>query len=363
MKCTIARKPFLESYTRAAAFSAARSPKPILQSVLLTVGDEPTVEATDLDVGMRCPVEGVRATQPGQVLLGDRFGAILRSSTDEELTLETEDNLRVTGLHSDFTLMTDDPTLFPLVPQRPDDNASYKVSAQEFKALVRRTVFCTDVESTKYALGGCLVEIERSLFSLVASDGRRLAKATCAFERDGEPTELKNSVISLKALKLVDRLLDGMGPLQLSGDGRAVWFDTEHGLVWSQLIEGRFPRYQDVFPEDKGEIATVDAELLCQALQQASVVCSEDSRGVDFRFTAGSVTMQAGSGTGKSKVQLGLNYNGGDHEVTLDPRYLLDAVKVLLGLVELEVTGPNAPVLLRADGYQYVVMPLTKGDA
>src|SRR3982751_2230776 len=95
----------------------ARSPKPILQNVKLVAdADEGSIlMATDLEVGIRHRVLGMKVEQPGAAILPTaRFGSILRTSADEELAVTVEgDRLEVRGLRSEFTLPGEDPSLYP----------------------------------------------------------------------------------------------------------------------------------------------------------------------------------------------------------------------------------------------------------
>ena len=54
------------------------------------------------------------------------------------------------------------------------------VAAADLKKLIRRTIFATDVESTRYALGGVLVELTAESIAMVGTDGRRLARMSAA---------------------------------------------------------------------------------------------------------------------------------------------------------------------------------------
>ena len=85
--------------------------------------------------------------------------SILRTGTDEELAVEVQDDqLIVRGLHAQFKLPSEDPALYPEVPDFAA-TAYHVVAAADLKRLIRRTIFATDVESTRYALGGVLVEL------------------------------------------------------------------------------------------------------------------------------------------------------------------------------------------------------------
>lgn len=373
MKATINREAFTRAYGAVSACVPRNSPKPILQSIRFRAAiSEPedmqdaTLEATDLDVGIRYALSGVVICRPGSVLLPQCFGEILRTSTEDELSLELDDgNLTVRGLHSEFTLATEDASLFPDVPGF-DGRDCYECGAMDLATAIEQTIFASDQESTRYALGGCLFEIGEDALSLVATDGRRLAKAELTLNRIGDPKPPHSPpVVSVKTLKMLSRMgKDSPGAFQFCFHDSWLRVRTEHATLSGQLVEGRFPKYQDVFPTGK----TASIEIACgpfrQALSQASIATSEDSRGVDFAFGPGMLVLASKAATkGASRVAIPLNYDGQMAELTFDPSYLVQGLKALDedALVTLELFGENCAVVLRAgQEWCYVVMPLTR---
>lgn len=370
MAITINRVQFGEAFNRAAAFRSARSPKPVLQNVLLKpnpgkgIATGAQLVATDLECGIITDA-GVIGEPFNPMLLSERFGAILRASGDEELTItQTDrDTIVVAGERSNFTLPTEDPSNFP-DPGAPKSGDGWSIFSRDFRRLIRQTSFATDCESTRYALGGCLVEADDKEFALVGTDGRRLGRSAASFVAEGSPTPPKSCVVPVRTLRLVDRLLDTEGPVIVSTDGSHVWFRTDNGYVWSNLVEGRFPWYQDVFPKQKGERARCSADELTAALQQGSIVCSEESRWLDCTFSPGYLELRGQSADiGSSKITLPIDYDGREVVVTFDPRYLVDALKTVEGEVAIEIIDSKNAVQMHADGFRYVVMPLTRDDA
>ena len=125
--------------------------------------------------GSRC--EGFTVAAPGTVVLPrDRFGKILSESSDENLDLESDGGkVLVRGQRSEFQLPSQNPDEFPSVVVF-EEQKYHEMPARFFREVVRRTVFATDNESSRYALGGVLIEFSTSGLTAVATDGRRLAR-------------------------------------------------------------------------------------------------------------------------------------------------------------------------------------------
>jgi DNA polymerase III subunit beta len=371
MKAICNREELLVAFGMVSGVVPARSPKPILQSIKLSADpDEGSVlMATDLEVGIRHQVIGMKVEVPGAAILPtQRISSILRTSTDEDLYLETDgDHLIVKGLHAEFTLPSEDPDLYPEVPDFAA-TSHHEVSAADLRKLIRRTIFATDVESTRYALGGVLVELTDNSITMIGTDGRRLARMSASAEaKNGAVSPTGNPVVPVKALKLIERnLSDTDPPVHLAiQHGGAVLVRTDRAVIYSRLVEGRFPRYQDVFPSNvEVKIHFPEVGPLRLAVEQASIVTSEESRGVDFLFANGLLKLSSqAADVGSSHIDLPIAYEGKPIEITFDPRYLTDALRTLDDAATITaelIDAKNAAVFKTSDDYTYVVMPLTR---
>lgn len=374
---TINRKEFLSAFGKVTPVVPSRSPKAILTNVKLVASDDPsvgvTLSGTDLECGIRHRVAGVDVLSPGAAILPTaKVASILSSCRDAELDISIDgDQIVVKSPSATFRLPSENSDLFPEVPGFPD-GGYHEVAAADLKKLIKRTIFSTDVESTRYALGGCLVELADDSVTMVATDGRRLAKMTAPAEAVGGATAPEKApVIPVKALKVILANLDDPEltvhlALQGAAGGTAVMVRTSDGAttVYSRLVEGRFPNYADVFPSNHEVRIPIEAEQLRNVVEQASIVTSDESRGVDFRFAESILTLQSqAADVGSSLITMPIDFDGAAVEITFDPRYLSDALKTIddgcVVTAEL-IDHANAAVFKTDDGYSYVVMPLTR---
>jgi DNA polymerase-3 subunit beta len=377
MKITCEREKLLHAFQTAASVAPARSPKPILQNVKLEVAKQgATLMGTDLEVGVRIDVPGIDVQSPGAALLPiARFLSILRESSDEKLDVESDGRkILVSGQRSRFQLPSESPADFPEVAGF-NEKSYHELSAGFFHEIIRRTVFATDNESTRYALGGVLLELSAERIIAVATDGRRLAKQEGPAKAVGGPEGAKetpsaaadrSTIVPSRAMQLLDRALsDSEETLQLAARENDVLVKSGPLCMYSRLVEGRFPKWRDVFPRRENTLR-VD---LCvgpfwAAVRQAAIVTSEERRGVDFTFGEGKVVLTAhGAEYGESRVELPIAYDGAALGITLDPRYLNDFLRVLNPeqTVVLELRdAESAAVCSTEDGYAYVIMPLAR---
>jgi DNA polymerase III subunit beta len=369
MKVTCDREKLLHAFQTAASVAPTRSPKPILQNLKLEAGAEKAIlMGTDLEIGIRIEVAGLFVEAAGSVILPiSRFLSILRESSDEKLSMESDGRkIFVRGGHSEFQLPSENPDEFPQVAAFSEEKY-HELPARFFREIVRRTVFATDTESSRYALGGVLLELNPDSITAVATDGRRLAKQEGpARSVGGHQTGDRTTIVPSRAMQLLDRATaDNEENLQLAARDNDILVRSGRATLYSRLVEGRYPKWRDVFPRRDN---TVKLQLsvgpFYAAVRQAAIVTSEERRGVDFAFADGKAVLAAhGAEYGESHVELPIDYTGAELGITLDPRYLSDFLRVLdpqQNLVLELRDSESAAVLVTEDGYSYVIMPLAR---
>jgi DNA polymerase-3 subunit beta len=369
MKIICNREKLLHAFQTVAVIAPARSPKPILQNVKLEVGNNAaTLMATDLEVGIRYEVTGIEVEAPGAAVLPvGRFGSILRESSDATFRIESSgEGTTIRGERSQFKLPSENPLDFPPISEF-GETSYYELSGRLFRELIRRTIFATDNESSRYALGGVKLEWQNNLLTAVGTDGRRLAKMEGPAQAVGQPAPFGDvTVVPTRAMQLLERALAEDGSeVQLAVQQNDILVRNPRAVIYSRLLEGRYPRWRDVFPQ---RASSLKLELavgpLYSAVRQAAIVTSEESRGIDFTFGEGSLVLSGQTAeVGQSRVELPIAYDGASIGITLDPRFVVDFLKVL----EPEKTftldlqdSDAAAVFTTDDGYGYVVMPLAR---
>lgn len=369
MKIKINRESFLKIFQIASAVAPTRSPKAILQNIKLDVSKDSTVlTATDMELGVRLFVSDVEVESPGVAVIPvSRLSLILRESSDEHLSIEADsEKTLVTGKNSRFELSAHNPDEFPDTADF-DAEAYYEVSASVLKEMIKRTLFATDAESSRYALGGVLLEFEKDNIIAVGTDGRRLATMQGNVKKVGDPgTENKMTIVPARAMQLIERLVtEGDSMVQLAPRANDLLLKDKNGVFYTRLVEGRFPKWRDVLPS-RQETNRIDIPVgpMYSALRQAAIVSSEESRGVDFTFNKGTLVLSNSTAeVGQSRIEMPVPFDNGELTITLDHRYVIDFLKVLQPdktfTFDVE-NGDQAAFCQTDDNYGYVIMPLSK---
>lgn len=368
MQLTCNRALFSAAFSLAASAVPSRTPRDVLKNVLLSVtagGVE--LIGTDQEMGIRCLVQGVNTNSAGEALLPTaRLASILRELQDEFFTLEIIDrNITLRTNSSKFRLSSEDAAEFPPVPSFADWDF-FRIPAAVFRTMIRRTSFATDTESTRYALGGLLLEFAPGNVTLAATDSRRLAVATAACESQGAPEiPTRTTVVPTKAMGLLERSIDPNAEfVDIAVHDNDVLMRSGACTIASRLVEGRFPRYRDVIPDSSTYRIPIPVGPFFSAVRQSQIVTDEDSRGVDFSFQDSQLTLSSEASTiGDSQVQIPIDFPHPQLKITFDPRFVAEFLRVLPpeSTVDLQLTDPDTAAVFRVeDSYTYVVMPLTQ---
>ncbi len=362
MKAICNRASLLEALHVTSAAITPRTPKPALQCVLVDCQEEGlTVVATDLQVGIRYRLEQVEVKQAGRGLIpADRFLAIVRECPDDTLSVEIgESSCRIDTSDSHFTLNTSEVEGFPAVREA-NGQDGLKIKAGLLRGMIHRTLFAAAKESSRYAINGVLWAPEGKNLMMVATDGRRLAQVQAELISGG--TEA-TAIVPTKTMSLLDRcLVEAEEQVWVGFQENRIVIILPRVTISSTLVEGTFPKYNEVIPHDNTVKVKFKADALLSAFRRASLLTTENSQGVRMQFSKDRLVLTGRAAeTGEGKVELGIEYGYDDLEVGFNPHYVLEALRVVgTEEISLELKAANTPGVFRSgDDFLYVVMPVS----
>lgn len=368
MKIRCRRDKFLPLFSLTASFAAARDVRPALQNVKMIAADANVLlTATDGDVGARVEIptgDGFAVEDAGEVILPAKLlRKILAETTTEEILLESEGTtLVVTGENFRYQLTTCEATDFPPVAAF-DAEAYCKIPTKVFGEMIRRTTFAIDSENSHYALGGVLMNFVGDRVSAVSTDGRRLAFQEGVAESVGEHESENKTIFPPRTLNLIERAFGDVDEARVAVKEGQALIQIGAFVVSSTLIDGRFPNWRAIFPDKSGR-KKVDfiAGPLASAVRQAEIVASDKKPGVWLNFEPGKVVVAAaGEEIGESSVQIPISYDGENTSLRLDSKFLSDFLRCVAPeeTVSFYFLADKPALFETADGYSYVIMPLT----
>lgn len=361
MKCICDRVALLEALSATSSVAAARTPKPILQCVRLTAAkDALTVTAYDQEVGLRQHVRQIDVTKTGESLVNcERLLAIVRESADETLAFETKDDiLHIRGADSHFQVIGQSAREFPPVPDMEGD-ADFSVKVGVLREAVGQTLFAAARENTRYAINGVLWEKKGKKLLMVATDGRRLAMCDASLEKSvGDEA---SAIVPTKALSLIMKLhMDADETIEVKLRPNQIVLRTESVTISSVLVEGHFPKYQDVLPREHDKTAVLKTDEFLSGVKRAALLATAESKGVKIMLgKEGMILSSRAAEQGEATIKVPVEYKGSEISIGFNPEFLLDALKVCGDSTTFELKEPAKPgVIKNGSGFQYVVMPV-----
>jgi DNA polymerase-3 subunit beta len=336
----------------------ARSPRPVLQNVLLSGA---VLSGSDGDIRIDAAIS---YDGPALLLPKDRLQAIVANATGDEITLVPNGtSCIVRAGHGEWTLPTEDPAEYPAWTPTNAKSVT-RLPADQFVRAVRGTVFATDNESSRYALGAVLVEVRGDTVTLVATDGRRLSSFAAEHDLAVDDSQ---TLVPARAMGIISRIAGNAGDaaVQLEGTPSEIVATIGGTVVTARLVEGRFPKWRDVVPERDAKATTVDRAALMAATRAAAIVTSESSKGVDYTFGNTGIWLHGQSAEcGESSVTCDVVEAGDSCSVKLDPTFVIEWLNGISGdaepEVEVEAVDEQSAVVLRCGDHTGVIMPLAK---
>jgi DNA polymerase-3 subunit beta len=361
MKVVLNRSSFLEVFNLAASGCSGQV-KDVLGYVHLDA-DVCQLQSSNGDVALIVEFRPEEIHSGGACLLDPRrVGAILKESRSDLITLEADNkSISLTTDEGSFTLQTLDSSEFPKASAI--TKPGIEVAATAFIGALRRVDFATDIDSTRYQLGGVNFVTTDEQLDLIATDGRRLAHQRLDLHLGGA-LDGQSNIVPTKALGIAKRALEGSeGFIGIAIEGSVIELRGGQVRVQIRMVEGRYPNWQSVIPAAAGKCFEFPAGPFLQATRQASVVMADkDSRGILFSFAGGTCRITgAQADVGKSQVSILIS---GDSEVaiTMDFRFVLDWLQTLdkADQVSLWVASADKPTLWLCGCGKYVIMPMSR---
>lgn len=338
------------------AVVGARSPKPVLRNV--RIGDG-LVTGTDLELRIDVAIE--QHCEPFLVP-AERLLQILRSSQSEDVSLTAgKTSIAVKCGLGSWTLPTEDVNEFPT--WEPDGLAAVaRLPADQFARAARATVYATDNESSRYALGGVLLDVHEGNPTFVATDGRRLSLVETETDQAVDDRQV---IVPSRVMLAAAGMASGDGSVQIEANSSEVRFELAGTTVTGRLVEGRFPKWRDVVGEPEGDATTLDVQELLAAVQSAAIVTSEQSKGVNLKWASDTLVLSGHSSEyGESTVKCPVLNSGTTSSTKADPKFIIDFLRHIPSdeepHVDIYAVDPQSRVLMRCGPYTGVIMPLAE---
>lgn len=357
-----------EAFQYSGSVITSSMPHAVYENVKLTATAEGVwLSATDMEVGIKVVIPDVEVEEEGTILLReDNVSKILGATPDEEIALETEEDVAfIRSSDSEFRLLTHPAEEFEDVNE-PAEKGYIEIDPELLRYMVRRTRFAAAEERGRYALHGILIEVEESGdLHMVAADGARLSLVK---KKADNPDELAfESIVPTKGMEQLSKLAAlSNEPLRVQVTDSELLAANDAGCVSCLLVEGQFPDYKNIIPDNPTVKMELPVQPLLNAVRRASYMTTRDTRAADFLLSANQLTIKAESPElGEARVTVPVEYEDEDVEITLNPEYVEDMLRVTeRESVKLEFNCDGSPCALKSGyDYTYLISPVVREEA
>jgi DNA polymerase-3 subunit beta len=368
MKFTITREQLQEGLAAVAAAVPTKTTLPVLSNVLLEATKQGLrLSGTDLDIAVGTSVSADVDTEGAITLPAKKLVDIARElpSAPIRITAAGEQRVSIECGRSRFKLLGMAREEFPSFPAVKFDGA-WKAAAGVVQKLVSHVAFAASTEESRPILNGVLWELRPDRMRMVATNGHRLAKMDVPAS-GGSTTDL---IVPPKALEQIRRLFTADADVQVARSDNHIGFRAGGKVVFSRLIEGPYPNYEQVIPRENDKSATVDKAAMGAALRRMSVVASDQTHRIRLAFSGGTAKFSVQTpDLGEAQDELAVTYEGEPLEIGFNATYLLEILKYMpTDEVRFTFKAPERAATVEPVGwsdpasYMCLVMPLRLVD-
>jgi DNA polymerase-3 subunit beta len=359
------RDQFLTPLQAVCGIVEKRHTLPILSNVLIEkAGENLTLLATDIEMQIRTRTPSSGAEQVTVTVAARKLQDILRSlpeSAEVSLNLD-ERRLQLKAGKSRFNLQTLPAEDFPRMAEATGQATVLKLTQKQFKRQLALVQYAMAQQDIRYYLNGMLLVAQNGELRLVATDGHRLAFAS--EEIAGQGPERVEVILPRKTvLELSRQLADNDEALEISLTPSQARFSFGDVEFVSKLIDGKFPDYERVIPQNQTKTIALDRAQLQHSLQRAAILTNEKFRGVRLVLAPGSLKiLSTNAENEEAQEEIEVDYAGEELDVGFNVNYLLDVLNnVAVERIEIRLADSNSSALIMLpenERFKYVVMPM-----
>src|SRR5207302_2625774 len=247
-------------------------------------------------------------------------------------------------------------------------NESWRIRSGDLQKLISHTSFAVSTEESRPILNGVLWELKPDMMRMVATNGHRLAKMEMPIKSGGAPPcEL---IVPPKALEQIRKLFPEDEELEIARGDNHLGFRSPFTAVFTRLIEGPYPNYDQVIPRDNNRVAIADRTALTSALRRMTIIASDQTHRIRLAFNSGMLKLSVQTpDLGEAQDELPVRYTGDALDIGFNANYLLEILRYMpTDDVKLTFKAPERAATMEPEGwkdpasYLCLVMPLRLVD-
>ncbi len=371
MKFKINRDHFSNGLAQVLNVVGSKAAMPILSNVLIEAEkDYISLTTTNLDLGIRCKIKAEVKDGGAVTLPVKRLATIVRELPNVDVAFDSSAShqVKIASGGSNFRIMGIGAEEFPKLPDSAEDK-TFTLEQGELATMLSNVSYAQSTDETRYILNGVYFNFKDGKLVLVATDGRRLALVG---KEMSVPSGSAGAIIlPAKTVAELLRLLGKGEKLKIAFNERRAAFQIDTGkdtsgltdsiYLFSKVVEGNYPNYQQVIPKETHQRIKLERELFLQCVHRAALVTSEKSNSVKIKLSANLLEISASSPDfGESHESMAISYSGPDLQVAFNPQFVMDPLRALTkDEVFFELKDEVSPGVFKTlESFVCVIMPV-----
>jgi len=349
--------------------TAMKGLQPVLANILIESLDKSTLKftATDLDLTVITNVQA-QIVEEGKITLpakklSDIVSRLSESLITFKLTEETN-SVNITSKNTKFDIIGISASEFPQIAETVEliDESAIQIDLKPFTKAIKQAGFAAAGYESNNLLSGVVCDISENTLEMASTDGNRLARVREKIENKGKTGQL---IIPSKTLQEFIKMSTFIEEdfVKLFTDKTKLIIKSENILIISRLMEGQYPKYNQLIPTDSAKEAIVNISQLISSLERVAIMVNERTSIIKFEFKDNKLTLTADTpDSGNSEDEIDAQYDGEELKIAFNYKYVLDSLKnmetseVKIGLntsLSATVLKPN-----NEEDYVCLIMPV-----
>uniref|UniRef100_A0A832GPT4 Beta sliding clamp n=1 Tax=Caldimicrobium thiodismutans TaxID=1653476 RepID=A0A832GPT4_9BACT len=296
-----------------------------------------------------------------------KFYDIVKNFPEDEVILTKEDNRLLIRDEDEtvvYELATTDAEEFPNLPEFGEENL-LEIPGKVLSELIEKTSFCSSKDEARFVLGGVYFEplVEEEILRTVASDGHRLALLDRVVDGLKRTNWQEGFIVARKGAEKIAEIAEDELLVRFGFINNYAVLHFSGGLFFSRVLEGSFPDYKAVIPQDFENKLKIERKLFLENLKRVSLLVSEKLKPVRMDLKPGLVTLSSPeSEMGRAVIKVKAEYEGEPLIINFNTDYLISALEIMKSEeVEIKIKDERSPCLItgyRDEGFLYLLMPM-----
>ena len=363
MKITCSKSNLVKGVSIVSKAVPSKTTMPILECILIdATTDIIKLTANDMELGIMTEISG-DIIDRGMIAIDAKiFSEIVRKLPDNEVTIETLDNLQ--------TVITCEKAKFDIAGKPGDEFAylpiiekedSIEISQFTLKEMIRQTIFSIASNETNKLMTGELFEIKNNYLKIVSLDGHRIAIRRMELKKDYADRKV---VVPGKTLNEISKILSGEidDIVNIYFSKNHILFEFDQTIVVSRLIDGEYFRIDQMLSSDYETKIKINKKEFLDCIDRATLLVREgEKKPIIIEITDNSMELRIDSAMGSMNENIDIDKEGKDILIGFNPRFLIDALKVIDDeTISIYLVNPKAPCFIRDDeeNYTYLILPV-----